>query len=243
MTSSETIATALSLTKKLGKTPILVKDSTGFLVNRILLSYINEAGRILEEGGSITEIDRVMTQFGMPMGPFALMDEVGLDVCLKVLKIFKKSFGDRIEIAGNMEKLEKSGRLGKKNGKGFYKYDSAGKRLEVDEAIYSELGVPQPTNRLSTKECIERGVFAMINECARAFFEDKIVELPQEVDLAMIMGTGFPAFRGGILRYADSYGISKVVSRLNEFSKKYGERFEPSKLLLKMALTGARFYS
>jgi 3-hydroxyacyl-CoA dehydrogenase/enoyl-CoA hydratase/3-hydroxybutyryl-CoA epimerase len=227
-TSDETIATIYELSKKLGKMPVVVKDGPGFLVNRLLLPYMAEAAFLLQEGMDINKVDKAFVyEFGMPMGPFALMDEVGLDVCIKVLKIFKKAFGARVEMAPCMVKLEQSGRLGKKNGKGFYKYEN-GKRGDVDESIYSELGLASPSNPLSTKECLERGVFVMINECSLALLEDRIVETPHEVDLAMIMGTGFPPFRGGLLKYADSIGIQYVVDQLEVYSSKGATRLKPS---------------
>lgn len=218
-TSDETIATIYELCKKMGKMPVVVEDGPGFLVNRLLLPYMAEAAFLLQEGMDINVVDKAyVKEFGMPMGPFALMDEVGLDVCIKVLKIFKKAFGDRVEMAPCMDALEKSGRLGKKNRKGFYLYGEDEKRGEVDPAIYSALGLSAPTNPLSKEECIERGVFAMINECARALHDDKIVKTPHEVDLAMIMGTGFPPFRGGLLKYADKITPAYVVQKLTKYS-------------------------
>jgi 3-hydroxyacyl-CoA dehydrogenase/enoyl-CoA hydratase/3-hydroxybutyryl-CoA epimerase len=242
-TSDETIATIFELSKKLGKMPVVVKDGPGFLVNRLLLPYMAEAAFLLQEGMNIETVDKAYVKdFGMPMGPFALMDEVGLDVCIKVLKIFKKAFGSRVEMAPCMEKLEKSGRLGKKNSKGFYKYDEKGKRTEVDPGIYGDLGLSSPSNPLSTKECIERGVFAMINECSLALLEDHIVNTPNEVDLAMIMGTGFPPFRGGLLKYADSIGSQYVVDQLEVYSAKGATRLKPSNPLRNMAKTQRKFY-
>jgi 3-hydroxyacyl-CoA dehydrogenase/enoyl-CoA hydratase/3-hydroxybutyryl-CoA epimerase len=242
-TSDETIATIFELSKKLGKMPVVVKDGPGFLVNRLLLPYMAEAAFLFQEGMSIEVVDRAFVkEFGMPMGPFALMDEVGLDVCIKVLKIFKKSLGARVEISPVMEKLATSGRLGKKNQKGFYLYDENGRRGEVDANIYSELGVSQPTNPLSTKVCIERGIFAMINECALALLTDKIVELPAEVDLAMIMGTGFPPFRGGLLKYADSIGAQYVVDQLEVYAAKGAARLKPSEPLFQLAKNNKKFY-
>jgi 3-hydroxyacyl-CoA dehydrogenase/enoyl-CoA hydratase/3-hydroxybutyryl-CoA epimerase len=242
-TSDETIATIFELSKKLGKMPVVVKDGPGFLVNRLLLPYMAEAAFLLQEGMNIETVDKAYVKdFGMPMGPFALMDEVGLDVCIKVLKIFKKAFGSRVEMAPCMEKLEKSGRMGKKNSKGFYKYDERGKRTEVDTSIYGDLGLSSPSNPLSTKECIERGVFAMINECSLALLEDHIVGTPNEVDLAMIMGTGFPPFRGGLLKYADSIGSQYVVDQLEVYSSKGAARLKPSNPLRNMAKTQRKFY-
>lgn len=243
-TSDETVATIFELSKKMGKMPVVVKDGPGFLVNRLLLPYMAEAAFLLNEGMSIEVVDEAyVKEFGMPMGPFALMDEVGLDVCIKVLKIFKKAFGARVEMAPCMEALEKTGRLGKKNGKGFYTYGEKGERGEVDQTVYADLGLKTATNPLTTKECIERGIFMMINECSLALFEDRIVETPHEVDLAMIMGTGFPPFRGGLLKYADSVGTEYIVDQLEGYALAKGARLKPHNPLRNMAKTKRTFYS
>ncbi|WP_413944683.1 3-hydroxyacyl-CoA dehydrogenase NAD-binding domain-containing protein [Bdellovibrio sp. HCB-162] len=243
-TSDETISTIYELSKKMGKMPVVVKDGPGFLVNRLLMPYMAEAAFLMQEGMSIEVVDKAYVQdFGMPMGPFELMDEVGLDVCLKVLKIFKKAFGDRIEVAPCMEALEKSGRLGRKNGKGFYHYSEDGKRGDVDQSIYAALGLGQPTNPYDTKECIERGVFAMVNEVSLALIEDRIVETPNEVDLAMIMGTGFPPFRGGLMKYTDSVGTQYVADQLAMYaSSRKASRLKPSTPLTNMAKSNSKFY-
>lgn len=244
-TSDETISTIYELSKKMGKMPVVVKDGPGFLVNRLLMPYMAEAAFLAEEGMSIEVVDKAyVKEFGMPMGPFELMDEVGLDVCLKVLKIFKKSFGERIEVANCMMALEKSGRLGRKNGKGFYHYSEDGKRGDVDQSIYAALGLGQPTNPYDTKECLERGIFAMVNECALALVEDRIVETPHEVDLAMIMGTGFPPFRGGLVKYTDSIGTQYVADQLSMYSaNRKAVRLKPSTPLANMAKGNRKFYS
>lgn len=244
-TSDETIATIFELTKKMGKMPVVVKDGPGFLVNRLLMPYMAEAAFLMQEGMSIEVVDKAyVKEFGMPMGPFELMDEVGLDVCLKVLKIFKKSFGERIEVAPCMEVLEKSGRLGRKNGKGFYHYSEDGKRGQVDQSIYAALGLGQPSNPHTTKECIERGIFAMVNECSLALIEDRIVETPHEVDLAMIMGTGFPPFRGGLMKYADSVGTQYIADQMAEYAaNRKATRLKPTVPLTNMAKSNRKFYS
>lgn len=240
--NDETIATIFELSKKMGKMPVVVKDGPGFLVNRLLLPYMGEAAFLLQEGMDIDKVDKAYVhEFGMPMGPFALMDEVGLDVCLKVLKIFKKAFGARIELAPAMEKLEKSGRLGRKNGKGFYLYEN-GERKGVDQSVYEDLGLQSPTSPLTNKECIERGVFAMVNECSLALIEDRIVETPDEVDLAMIMGTGFPPFRGGLMKYADSIGTQYICDQLEMYSSKGAARLKPATPLRNMAKNNTKFY-
>lgn len=242
-TSDEAVTTIFELSKKMGKTPVVVKDGPGFLVNRLLMPYMIEAMFMLEEGMNIETVDRYYTdKFGMPMGPYRLMDEVGLDVCVKVVKIFKKSLGERIEVPKLVETLANSKRLGRKNKFGFYKYDEAGKEAGVDTTVYAELGLKHPTNPLNEKEVIERGIFVMVNEAALALIEEKIVERPQDVDMAMIMGTGFPPFRGGLLKYADSLGSRYIVQELELYASRLGIRFRPSVPLSNMAKTDRRFY-
>lgn len=243
-TSDVATATIFELSKKMGKTPVVVKDGPGFLVNRLLMPYMIEAMFLLQDGMAIEKVDRWYTHsFGMPMGPFRLMDEVGLDVCIKVVKIFHKALGDRIEVPKLIQALGDSKRLGKKNGRGFYLYDDKGKELSVDRAIYGELGLSAPTNPLTEKECLERGVFTMINEAALALIEDHIVQTPQDVDLAMIMGTGFPPFRGGLLKYADAMGTQYVAQELELYASKCGARLRPSQPLANLAKTNRKFYA
>ena len=243
-TSDEATATIFELSKKMGKTPIVVKDGVGFLVNRLLIPYLIEAAFFLQEGMDIQKVDDVFVKkFGMPMGPFHLMDEVGIDVCVKVSKIFKKSLGERLQLPDTLVKLEDSDRLGKKNFKGFYKYDSRGKKLEVDTTIYAELGLSTPTNQISDEDLIGRAMYNMVNEAALVLIEEKIVDTAEEVDLGMIMGTGFPPFRGGLLKYADTIGSERMVDSLELYAKKYGHRFKPSNPLRNMAKTQRLFYS
>ena len=243
-TSDETVVSVFELAKKMGKTPVVVKDGPGFLVNRLLLPYICESAHLLAEGMSVKTLDDYyVKEFGMPMGPVALMDEIGLDVCIKVLKIFKSVFNERIEIPESFLKLSQTDRLGKKNGKGYYQYDERGKREGVDESVYSDLGLKPPTDSLSKQECLERGIFCMINEAALALLEDRIVENAEEVDLAMIMGTGFPPFRGGLLRYADTLGVTYIADQLEIYANKgQTPRLKPSQSLCNMAKTDRTFH-
>lgn len=241
--SDVAVATIFDLCKKMGKTPVVMKDGPGFLVNRLLLPYLNEAVYLLEEGYSVESIDKAFLKFGMPMGPLHLIDEIGIDVAVKVAKIFNKAFGERAQPSKIMIKVSETGRLGKKNKKGFYTYNEKGYKLEVDQKVYADLGLPSPTQKLDEKIAVDRGVYAMINEAALAFLEDRIVEKPEDVDLCMIMGTGFPPFRGGLLRYADSIGSASIVDSLEEFAVKFGPRFKPSHPLKAMAKTERKFYS
>lgn len=233
LTSNETIATTIAFAKRLGKTPILVKDSCGFLVNRILLGYINEAGRILEEGGSVEAIDRIMTDFGMPMGPFLLSDEVGLDVGVKVLHILENGLGARFKPVETFQKVYQKGFLGKKSGKGFYLY----KKDRVPNPEISKLCVVKSPGgeKGSKKEYLNRMVYIMINEAARCL-EDGIVDGVDTVDIGMIMGTGFPPFRGGLMHYAKSIGMGNVISELSRLADKFkDDRFNPSPYLKRLA--------
>ena len=235
-TDDQTIATIFALSKKLGKTPIRVGDCAGFLVNRILLPYMNEAVLMLEENASIEQVDKVMYKFGLPMGPFTLADEVGIDVCYKVAKILKDAYGERVKLSELLRVIyEDKKLLGKKAGKGFYIHDGKDKKLNPDVAGRGDLNI-------SDQEIIDRCILIMVNEAAMCL-EEGIIEKPEYLDMAMIMGTGFPPFRGGLCRYADAVGIANVVMRLKEFEGKYGVRFNPAKLLVKMAKDGQKFYN
>ncbi len=241
-TSDEALATVFALTRKLEKTPVIVNDGPGFLVNRLLAPYLNEAGWLISEGARIEDVDRVLLDFGMPMGPFRLLDEVGLDVSRHVAGILYEAFGDRMRPAPALLKLSETARLGKKGGRGFYRYE--GEREQgVDESIYGELGDAVPAERRTIADDVirERCVLVMVNEAARAL-EDGIVDDPGAVDLAMITGTGFPPFRGGLLRYADAIGAQDVVKKLEAYEKELGVRFQPAPRLRELAAEGRGFY-
>ncbi len=235
----EAIATVHAIARKLEKTPVLVNDGAGFLVNRILAPYLNEAGWLLADGASIETVDKALVNFGMPMGPIRLLDEVGLDVSRHAGRVMYEAFGDRLRPAPPLEALEKSQRLGKKGGLGFYKYEN-GKEAGIDSSIYAELGL-EPRRDMSEKDIQQRAVFVMINEAAR-ILEDRIVAAPGDVDLGMIMGTGFPPFRGGLLRYADKVGLRPIVTELERYQKERGDRFAPAPLLARKAEAGETFY-
>jgi 3-hydroxyacyl-CoA dehydrogenase/enoyl-CoA hydratase/3-hydroxybutyryl-CoA epimerase len=238
-TSDAAVATVASFARKLGKTVVICNDGPGFVVNRVLGPYMNESGFLLEEGNSIESIDEAMVDFGMPMGPMALFDEVGLDVAAKVGAILKERFAGRIQQSAVVDKLYADHRLGKKGGKGLYLYED-GKRKRPDPAVYKIVGVDAP-HPAKKEEAVERMVLAMINEAA-LILEERIVASAAELDLAMIMGTGFPPFRGGLLRYADKLGLQHIVSRLEDLASRHGDRFRPSEPLRRLAQHGAKFY-
>lgn len=240
-TSDEAVAAIFQLSKQLGKTPIVVKDSPGFLVNRLLLPYLNEAVHLLNEGVAIPEIDRVLLAFGMPMGPMELIDEVGVDVGEKVSHILCDAFGPRMTPAPINTKVVAAGRLGKKSGKGIYDYQGPKKTKVLDPKIYEIVGVT-PNNKMSDEEILERCILPMINEASRCL-EEGIVDSAEQVDLGMIMGTGFPPFRGGLLRYADSLGARVIVDRLRKYEAKHGARYEPAPVLVARAEHDQKFYT
>jgi 3-hydroxyacyl-CoA dehydrogenase/enoyl-CoA hydratase/3-hydroxybutyryl-CoA epimerase len=239
--NDEAVSTIYEFSKRLGKTPIVVKDAPGFLVNRLLTPYLNEATWMLADGVPIQEMDEVMLSFGMPMGPMELIDEVGVDVGEKVVHVLHEAFGDRMAPAPYNPKIVAAGRLGKKNGKGFYSYENPAKKKQFDPAIYAILGVTPQPRAVSAEEVVDRCVLPMINEAARCL-EEKIVNTPAEVDLGMIMGTGFPPFRGGLLRYADTLGPQTIVEKLQGYQKRFGARFEPSPAMVSRASHGQKFY-
>jgi 3-hydroxyacyl-CoA dehydrogenase/enoyl-CoA hydratase/3-hydroxybutyryl-CoA epimerase len=238
-TSDVAAVTVAAFARKMGKTVVYTNDGPGFVVNRILGPYMNEAGFLLEEGNTIESLDKAMTGFGMPMGPMALLDEVGIDVAAKVAVILTDAFGARMQKSTVVEKLYEDGRHGKKNGKGLYAY-SDGKRQDPDPTVYKVLGIKSP-HPADAKQTVERMLLAMINEAA-LILDEKIVATAGELDLAMIMGTGFPPFRGGLLRYADSLGLPYIMSRLDEFSSRYGTRYTATAPLRRLAEKGGKFY-
>ncbi|MEX0907115.1 MAG: 3-hydroxyacyl-CoA dehydrogenase NAD-binding domain-containing protein, partial [Gemmatimonadota bacterium] len=230
-TSDACVAAVVAVTKRLDKTPVVVNDGPGFLVNRILAPYLNEAGWLLADGASIEQVDRVLRRFGMPMGALRLLDEVGLDVARHAGAVMAEAFGERLRPPPTMTALEQTKLLGRKGGRGFYVYED-GREKGVNEAIYTDLApaLPQKRIELPEQEILDRALLAMVNEAARVL-EDGIVATAEEVDLGMITGTGFPPFRGGLLRWADSLGTEEVLRRLEQLSARHGARFAPAPLI------------
>jgi 3-hydroxyacyl-CoA dehydrogenase/enoyl-CoA hydratase/3-hydroxybutyryl-CoA epimerase len=236
-TSPDTIVTAVRFGRRMGKTVIVVADRPGFWVNRILSPYLNEAGHLLQEGVPIGLIDRVMTDFGFPVGPVALLDEVGLDVAEKAGAVMHEAFGERMKPAGALGRMLGATRLGRKNSQGFYTY-TKGHKAGVDNSVYPLLGV-RPGD--AEPDQVERRlVYSMLNEAAMACAEN-VVRSPRDGDVGAIFGIGFPAFRGGPLRMIDDVGPGRVVETLYQLQEQFGERFRPAGSLLEMA-RGSRHY-
>ncbi len=238
-TSSGAIASAVRFGRRMGKTAIVVADRPGFWVNRILSPYLNEAGLLLMEGAPIELIDAAMTRFGFPVGPIALLDEVGIDVALKASVVMHTAFGERMQPGPGVPKMVEAGRLGRKAGKGFYHYH-AGHKTDPDAEVYRVLGVT-PLAAIDPQQLEQRLVYILLNEAALAMSED-VVRSPRDGDLGAVYGIGYPPFRGGPLRYIDTLGAGKVVRTLEALATAHGPRFTPAPLLLEMA-NGGRFYS
>lgn len=237
-TTDETVATIFNLCKKTGKTPIVVNDGPGFLVNRLLVPYLVESISLLEEGHGIKAVDAAMRLFGMPMGPLELFDEIGIDVAWKVANILKQSMSDRMAESDILEKMVKDKRLGKKSGAGFYIYRQNKKVYDPLVEKYIEIKTKTPLNQ---EQLIKRMVYPMINEAARCF-QDNIIAHPRDVDIGMIFGTGFAPFRGGLLNYADSEGLENIINVLANFKNQFGDRFNPADQLVKIQQDQGTFY-
>ncbi|MBI5143514.1 MAG: enoyl-CoA hydratase/isomerase family protein [Candidatus Omnitrophica bacterium] len=238
-TSDKTVATVIAFARRIGKLVIVVKDVAGFLINRILLSYLNEAGFLLEEGVEIERVDRIARNFGMPVGPVELIDEIGIDVGYKVAKILEEAYGPRMAVAPILEGVKREGLLGKKSKRGFYIHGK--KRKAPNPDIYKLIKSPKAV-RISDEAALKRMIYTMINEAARCL-EENVVDRPHAVDIGMIMGTGFPPFRAGLLRYADSIGIEKIVMGLRNFERELNAvRFRPCNYLLDMEKKRGSFY-
>ncbi len=237
-TSGDTLVTAVRFGRRMGKTVIVVADQPGFWVNRILSPYLNEAGHLLQDGVPIPVIDQAMTTFGFPVGPVALLDEVGLDVADKAGSVMYEAFGERMKPAGALTRMLGATRLGRKNGRGFYKYRE-GHKAGVDSSVYPLLGVKKVETHSDLVQ--RRLVYAMLNEAAMACAE-KVVRTPRDADIGAIFGIGFPAFRGGPLRMIDDLGAGRVVETLYQLQEQFGERFRPAPALLELSRRSGRYY-
>ena len=239
-TSKEIVLSLHNWCVRAKKTPIIVKDGPGFLVNRILAPYLNEAGHLLAEGVSPNLIEEACLNFGMPMGPIRLLDEIGLDVVTNVASILEERLGSRIKRASLMSDWDGSQFKGRKSSKGFYEYDEKGIEIDFSDAFLKML--PSPTNSMDEIEIQMRIFLPMINEAA-FILEEKIVEHASTVDLALIYGIGFPPFRGGLLKYADQEGLERILEALVDFSKRVDhERYNPSPSLKKLVSDKKKFY-
>lgn len=239
-TSDVAIATAFKIGRDMGKTPIIVNDGPGFFTSRVIGAYINEAGWILQEGAAIEDIDDAMTEWGFPVGPMKLVDEVGIDVALKAANTLQNAFADRWEAPTTLKAVADDGRKGKKGGSGLYVYEDD-KAKGPDESVYDLIG--QSADRKDFKKALiqERCWLAMLNECAYCL-QEGIVEDPRDIDIGVIFGLGFPPFRGGILHHADHVGLSTVIAAMDRLADEHGERLRPAPVLVEMEDAGKTFF-
>lgn len=232
-TSEETVADSVAFCESLRKLPVRVAECAGFLVNRLLMPYLNEAAFCAEEGTSLKEIDEAMTAFGFPMGPFYLVDTIGLDVSYDVVGVLLKEYGGRMAPARLWFEVVKLGRLGVKSGAGFYAY--AGQSDAPIEDILKKLRAAGPAKKAPFSA--DRLLLSMINEAALCL-QEKVCS-PTDIDVAVLAGIGFPQGKGGLLQYADEVGVDVILKQLEDLYAIYGDRFFPAPLIRRMV--GAKF--
>lgn len=240
-TDKQAVVTAVEYGRALGKTVIVVRDGPGFYTTRTLSAYMNEAGLLLDEGTAIEPIDRALVEFGFPVGPITLLDEVGIDVGGKVGRVLGEAFGDRMAPSQALSRVVESGRTGRKGRSGFYRYDAKGKKGPVDSSVYPLFDGGRGLHPIPGGEIVERCVLAMVNEAVHCL-QEGILRSPRDGDIGAVFGIGFPPFRGGPFRYIDSVGADEVVRRLEDLQGRNASRFRPAELLMDMARARQRFY-
>ena len=255
-TSDDTRQRALAFARQIGKLPVMIRDSPGFLVNRVLFPYLLDAAELFESGVDSEKIDNALVQWGMPMGPLRLIDEIGVDITNDIANTLEKAYGQRDHVPTVLLWLRDREMLGRKSGSGFYKYE--GKTQAPNESLVQWRrglhGEPEgaegpnippdwhgdPRLQLNKDKLIHRLIFLMVNEAARCV-EEKIVESPEDADYGMILGTGFAPFRGGPLRFAEHFGLKKIVGEMERLAQTE-DKFSPCEILTKHARDGTKFY-
>jgi 3-hydroxyacyl-CoA dehydrogenase/enoyl-CoA hydratase/3-hydroxybutyryl-CoA epimerase len=247
-TSDGTRQRTLAFSRQIGKLPVVVRDSPGFLVNRVLFPYLLDAAELFESGSEADKIDSALVQWGMPMGPLRLIDEIGVDIAIDIGNTLEKAYGRRDHVSTVLFWLRDQQMLGRKTGAGFYKYE--GKTHKPNESLaHWRRGLhgeaegsnnPRKLSGLNEEQLTNRLILLMVNEAARCV-EEKVVDSPEDADYGMILGTGFAPFRGGPLRYSEHFGLNKVVDELEQLSQGE-EKFLPCEILKKHARDGTKFY-
>jgi 3-hydroxyacyl-CoA dehydrogenase/enoyl-CoA hydratase/carnithine racemase len=244
-TSDQTLATSVAFAKAIKKIPIVVNDGPGFYVSRQLGGLLGGAVYLSADGVDGALMEEAMVDFGMPMGPATLADLTGIDINYHVGKTFERRLGERYKVHPLTEVVYRTGCYGRKTGAGYFDYsgEEPVPNQRVVEAVQQYLKKNRVTPKVMSKQEIVDVMLALgINEAA-LMIEEGICDRPQDMDLAMIYGTGFPPYRGGILRYADAWGIKNVYEKLVRLEKKYGMRFKPADLIKEMAESGETFYT
>ena len=255
-TSDDTRERSLAFVRQIGKLPVIVRDSPGFLVNRVLFPYLLDAAELFEGGADAARIDNALVQWGMPMGPLRLVDEIGVDITIDIGNTLEKAYGRRDHVSATLLWLRDGQMLGRKTGAGFYKYE--GRTETPNESLVQWRrglhGEPEgaegpnippgghrdPRLQLNEEELAHRLIFLMVNEAARCV-EENVVDSPEDADYGMILGTGFAPFRGGPLRFAEHVGLKKVVDELERLAQSE-EKFSPCEILKRHARDGTKFY-
>ena len=255
-TSEDTRDRSLGFTRQIGKVPVVVRDSPGFLVNRVLFPYLLEAAELFESGMDAEQIDRALVEWGMPMGPLRLIDEIGVDITIDIGNTLEKAYGQRDHVAAVLLWLRDQQLLGRKTGAGFYKYEGRS-QTPNDSLVQWRRGVvaggadpgrpavsprPEPGSSppATDVDLPHRLIFLMVNEAARCV-EEGVVGSPEDADYGMILGTGFAPFRGGPLRFAEHFGLKETVEELERLARTE-EKFSPCEILKKHARNGTKFY-
>jgi 3-hydroxyacyl-CoA dehydrogenase len=249
-TSKEVLATSLKLAKRLGKVGVVVGNCFGFVANRMLSSYMREAYLLLEEGASIEQVDRVLTEFGLPVGPFGMQDIAGIDVGARIRQYLKslgktRAEGPQSEIP---DRLFEMGRYGQKTGAGWYKYDAPGGRNPTPDPLIEQLAGQAAAKRgihrrpIADDDIVARVTTALANEGARVL-EEGYATRAGDIDIIYVYGFGFPRHRGGPMFYADTVGLDIVLKRINEYRARFGDYWEPAPLLRRLVAEGRGFYS
>jgi len=234
-TSDDTKERALAFARQVGKLPVVVRDSPGFLVNRVLFPYLLDAAELFEAGVDLEKIDERLVKWGMPMGPLRLIDEIGLDVTVDIATTLEKAYGRRDRAPEILTKMREAKLLGRKSGAGFYKYEGRDQSSNESLAQWRRGNPPKDDVDLAN-----RLMFLMVNEAARCV-EEKVVESPEDADYGMILGTGFAPHRGGPLRFAEHFGLQKIVDEMERLAQN-NEKFVPAEILKKHARDGTKFY-
>jgi 3-hydroxyacyl-CoA dehydrogenase/enoyl-CoA hydratase/3-hydroxybutyryl-CoA epimerase len=238
-TDAWTTATAVGFGRRLGKHVIVVRDGPGFFTTRTLAPYLSEAARLVEEGATVEAVDEAMIAFGFPVGPLALLDEVGIDVAGEVAKTLHARLGERFHPAPAMDRVVEDGRRGRKNGRGFYVYERRGKR--PDRSLYRLLASGAERRPVEPRAVQDRCLFALLNEAVRCV-QDGILRSPRDGDMGAIFGLGFPPFLGGPFRYLDHLGARFSAQVLERLAAVHGPRFSPAPLLAEMVRDARSFH-
>jgi 3-hydroxyacyl-CoA dehydrogenase/enoyl-CoA hydratase/3-hydroxybutyryl-CoA epimerase len=239
-TSDDTIARALAFVRQIAKLPVTVRDSPGFLVNRVLFPYLLEAAELFESGTTAPEIDDSLLQWGMPMGPLRLIDEIGVDITVDIANTLENAYGKRDHASRILREMQSAKLLGRKSGAGFYKYERKSQTANDEINKWRQPAATPSSAQDNREEIANRVIFLMVNESARCL-EEKVVASPEDADYGMILGTGFPGWRGGPLRFAENVGIKKVVDEMESFART-NEKYVPCNLLREHAQKGTKFY-